>query len=131
MLARRTPLARTGPLKRAPMKRKAKAKARVMPDRGPWRSEEYLAFVRSHPCCVCGKPGPSEAHHFGGKGSHGTGQKCSDAFVSPVDRMCHNDWHTLGTFRDPDDDWEQMTRVEAELIQVIAQRNLLAEWVAR
>ena len=45
--------------------------------------------------------------------------------------MCHNDWHTLGTFRDPDDDWEQMTRVEAELIQVIAQRNLLAEWVAR
>lgn len=92
--------------------------------RGPWRSPEYLAFVRSKPCCVCGRPGPSEAHHHGPRGAKGMGTKCSDVFVCPLDRACHNDWHSMGHF-------SGKTREQSEAIQVESQRLLLAEWVSR
>ena len=29
----------------------------------PPRDFAYMAAVKSLPCCVCGKPGPSDAHH--------------------------------------------------------------------
>lgn len=105
---------------------------------GPWRSPEYLAFVRAKPCCVCGKPGPSEAHHWGGKGSRGTGQKCSDAFTAPLCRAHHDQWHLSGTFSGYR--WagegvavtaQKLSRADAERIQIEAQRDCLAEWVAR
>lgn len=109
----------------------------VPKDPGPWRSSAYIRFVRSKPCCVCGKPGPSEAHHWGGKGSHGTGQKCSDAMTAPLCAVHHRQWHDTGAMRryrwaghDCAVTSYQMTREESEAVQVKAQRDCLAEWIA-
>lgn len=105
---------------------------------GPWRSEAYLDHVRTKPCCVCGKPGPNDAHHWGGKGSHGTGQKCSDARTAPVCRAHHDQWHSRGAFSSYR--WagegvpvtaHMLSREESERIQIEAQRDCLAEWVER
>lgn len=47
---------------------------------------EYLALVRQLPCCVCGAPGPSEAHHLKCTGERGAGKKSSDRWCVP---LCH------------------------------------------
>lgn len=50
----------------------------------------HLKFVRGLPCCICGKPAPSEAAHIRmgcietGKKPTGMGEKPSDAWVSPL-----------------------------------------------
>lgn len=50
------------------------------------RDKKYLAFIRTLPCCDCGLPGPSEAHHiFTG----GMALKCSDYDTVPLCRGCH------------------------------------------
>lgn len=56
----------------------------------PARSEAYLAFVRSHPCCACSAPAPSDPHHFGRRGM---GQKTDDYRTVPLCRRCHDRWH--------------------------------------
>jgi hypothetical protein len=60
------------------------------PDRGPARSEKYLAFIRAMPCAGCANPGPSDPHHYG---SRGVGQKASDFSVVPLCRKCHDHFH--------------------------------------
>lgn len=42
------------------------------------RTDDYLDFIRSKPCCLCGKEGPSEAHHVaqGGVGMKGSDMSC-------------------------------------------------------
>jgi hypothetical protein len=65
---------------------------------GPIRSENYLAFVRVRPCCVCGAPGPSEPHHFGRRGM---GQKTDDLRTVPLCvalNGCHDVFHNNGHF---------------------------------
>lgn len=104
--------------------------------RGPWRCEEYLDFVRAKPCCVCGRPGPSEAHHWGGKGSRGTGQKCSDAMTAPLCRPHHQQWHDRGSFSrfrfqgiDVPVTAYMLTREESEELQRQAQAECLSQWL--
>ena len=67
----------------------------------PARSPEYLAYVRSYPCCSCPEEGashpaevPSEAHH---QGRRGVGQKCSDFRCVPLCGLCHLDYTDNGT----------------------------------
>lgn len=57
--------------------------------------EAYLEFVRSLPCCACGKPGPSHAHHETGAG-RGKGQKAPDNRTIPLCFQCHRDFHQVG-----------------------------------
>lgn len=59
----------------------------------PMRSPAFLAFVRQHPCAICGAAGPSEAHHYGPRGM---GQKTDDLRCVPLCRRCHDQWHTKG-----------------------------------
>lgn len=57
----------------------------------PGMSEAHLAAVRKLQCCVCGKPGPSEAHHL--RIERGMGQKAPDRCTVP---LCWED-HIGGT----------------------------------
>lgn len=52
----------------------------------PERDAKYLAFVRTHPCALCGKRFGIEAAHFG---PHGFGSKASDYQAMPLCRSCH------------------------------------------
>lgn len=87
----------------------------------PLRSASYLAMVRAWPCCGCGRPAPSEAHHAGRRG---VGQKASDLLTVPLCRPCHQRVTDTGSLPGLDRD--------GTLLRVVtAQRDLLARWVAR
>lgn len=71
------------------------------------RDERYLRFLRTLPCCVCGRRGPSDAAHIRmsppgiGKRPTGGGEKPHDHFAVPlcrpvlgVSRGCHAEQHT-------------------------------------
>lgn len=60
---------------------------------GPLRDPRFLAWVRLRPCCICGAPGPSEAHHYGPRGA---GQKTDDVRTVPLCRLHHDEWHQRG-----------------------------------
>jgi hypothetical protein len=66
-----------GPRSTAPKLRPRGPKA----DRGPIRSEEYKAFVRTKPCMFCREKPPSDPHHVGRRG---TGQKTDDLRCVPA-----------------------------------------------
>lgn len=56
------------------------------PPKPPLRSGAYLAWVRTHACVGCLRPGPSDAHHVG---REGMGQKVHDFRCVPLCRICH------------------------------------------
>lgn len=60
-----------------------------------FRDEEYTAWIRTLPCCACGKPA-DDAHHvrFAGQGS--TSMKPSDYQTIPVCRGDHSFYHNHG-----------------------------------
>jgi hypothetical protein len=64
----------------------------------PSRDPDYLAFVRSLPCCVCGSRRSIEAHHTGPRG---LSQKSSDFSAIPLCAVIHHrlgkhSYHVLG-----------------------------------
>jgi hypothetical protein len=79
----------------APFFRKRKPKER-RPSAEAKREKEapgYLDKVRSLPCCVCGAPPRSEAHHLKSAGRRGMGQKAANRWSVP---LC-SEHHTKGT----------------------------------
>jgi hypothetical protein len=58
-----------------------------------FRSEKYLDFVRSHPCCVCKKT-PVEAHHIIGIGNGIMSSKESDCLTLPLCNEHHREVHS-------------------------------------
>lgn len=66
------------------------------------RDKEFLDFVRSMPCCVCGNPPRSEAAHIRmacpemGKLSAGFGRKSDDRFCTSLCHSCHMAQHARG-----------------------------------
>ena len=56
----------------------------------PARSERYLAFVRTKPCLITGRPGPSSAHHHGPRGM---GEKTDDYRTIPLCHEVHMAFH--------------------------------------
>lgn len=58
----------------------------------PMRSQAYLDYVASLPCCGCGLPA-DEAHHMIGHGYKGMGTKAPDLFTLPLCRNCHDELH--------------------------------------
>lgn len=60
-----------------------------------FRSKKYLDFIRSKPCLVCGKPGPSDPHHEN-LGFCGVGMKAPDTHTVPLCRECHQRRHITG-----------------------------------
>lgn len=59
----------------------------------------YLAYVRTLPCRICGRPGPSDPAHLRtgarqyDKPHTGMGEKPSDRWVLPLCRTHHDDQH--------------------------------------
>lgn len=93
-LARKTPLKAKSPMARKPIKqRRRKAQSAKQKD-CRWRSEEYLAFVKSLPCCNCLGPG-RDPHHVIGLhwGLSGQGLTAPDSFAMPLCRACHDEVH--------------------------------------
>jgi hypothetical protein len=76
----------------------------------------YIRWVRKQPCCVCGMPGPSHAHHHTNGPTYppdapapeksvgnkrGKSQKASDWYTLAVCFKCHRKLHEFeGPFRD-------------------------------
>lgn len=59
-----------------------------------FRSEKYLNFVRSKPCCICMMPAPSHAHHLIGiGGNRGASLKADDSLMIPLCAKCHATVH--------------------------------------
>lgn len=61
-----------------------------------WRSEKYLAWVRTLPSVLSGRS-PCDAHHLVGHGLKGKGGKVSDMLVIPLTRDEHNELHAHGS----------------------------------
>lgn len=96
---------------------------RPVPKDVPVRSEVYLDFVRSHPCMHCGRFGPSEAAHYGGKGaSGGQSTKASDLFTVSLCHDCHGHYTGSGVLPGGD---AFTTRTD----HYRWARDLVAEWV--
>ena len=64
----------------------ATMQAPAFPKHRAIRSPTWLSLIRELSCCVCGKPGPSDAHHAPPKGRSGGG---SDFETMPLCRACH------------------------------------------
>ncbi len=58
-----------------------------------FKSDDYLAFIRSQPCIVTGKK-PCDPHHTRGGGM---ATKCSDHLTVPLYREPHSECHQIGT----------------------------------
>ncbi|WP_306801899.1 DUF968 domain-containing protein [Providencia sp. PROV257] len=65
-----------------------------------WTSDEYIKWVKSQPCCVCGATS-DDAHHLIGHGQGGMGTKAHDLFTIPLCRVHHGELH-----KDPNE-WER------------------------
>jgi hypothetical protein len=59
-----------------------------------FRSEKYKRFIRSLPCCVCGRPESEAAHQKLGEG--GMGIKPPDTQCLPLCHECHTKEHQMG-----------------------------------
>ena len=103
------PLRRSAPLQRglAPKRRVPVRKKRFRPRRGPDRSSEYLAWIRTLGCAVCSRvSGGStviEAAHTNALGPRGMSQKASDFSAIPLCSVHHrqapDSYHRLGEER--------------------------------
>ena len=58
------------------------------------RSDEYLDYVRSHPCMACGTTEDVQAHHWAPRGKGGgMGIKADDFCAVPLCAEHHGYWH--------------------------------------
>lgn len=53
---------------------------------------DYLAWIRTQPCCVCGRT-PTVAAHQRLVGDGSVGRKPSDLYAIPLCASCHNREH--------------------------------------
>ena len=107
----------------APMQRVYDQSSSPVPKPVTLRSEPYLAYVRKHPCCLCGRSEGIEAHHWSHHGGV-MGNKVDDYRTVPLCDPCHiGEWHRTGTF-------PGMSRAASEAFTLRVQRELLLAWTA-
>lgn len=108
MLKRKTPLRAKAPMARKPIKpRRRKAQSARQKD-VRFRSESYLAWVRTQPCVVCGATTGIAAHHMIGMYNlGGMGLKAPDSYAMPACDPaagsfsdCHQQIHRIKALRD-------------------------------
>lgn len=89
-LVSRSRLETRSALRRTRMKQKAPRQRAAAEGGDP----EYLAWIRTHPCCRCGARPPSHAHHeiLNGRGKS---QKAPDARTLPLCAACHDQFHAV------------------------------------
>jgi len=61
-------------------------------------SINFLAYVRTLPCCNCQTTSPSDPHH---EGRRGVGQKAHDVLAVPLCRPCHSIYTDTNCLPDP------------------------------
>lgn len=108
---RKSALSAGRPMQRKPMARRAKPRRQAAND-SRWRSETYLAWVRSRPCCVCGAPADSAHHMIGMWQVGGMGLKAPDSLAMPVcdgPGGCHARIHAEKALRDRQPDFLRHT----------------------
>ena len=105
----------------APMQRVYDQSSSPVPKPVTLRSEPYLAYVRKHPCCLCGAS-PSEAHHWSHHGGV-MGAKVDDYRTVPLCTKHHRHWHDHGTL-------PGMERDASDAFFLRTQRALLEERAA-
>jgi hypothetical protein len=107
MLKRKSPLRAKTPMARKPMQKKAKRKQST--DKR-WRSEPYLKWVRSQPCCACATYG-CDAHHVIGMhwNLSGMGLTAPDSFAMSLCRACHSLTHQNPKMQSMQPDWLRHT----------------------
>lgn len=90
---------------------------RPVPKPATLRSNPYLAYVRKHPCCLCGAS-PSEAHHWSHHGGV-MGAKVDDYRTVPLCQEHHRYWHDHGTLpgMDRDTSEQALLREQAWLLR--------------
>lgn len=70
-----------------------------------WRSKKYRDWVKTLPSVISRKPA-GDAHHIKAPGFGGTA-KCCDAFVIPLTREEHMEFHQIGR-----ESWERKYGVD-------------------
>ena len=58
----------------------------------PFRSKQYLEYIRSLPCCITGDTG-CVAHHITGTKKSGMGTKAGDNYAIPLTQSMHQQLH--------------------------------------
>lgn len=109
-LARRTPLRQ-----RTPMRRKRRGRRRE----SAWRSPQYLRWVSSLPCVMCGRAADDAHHLIGIGGQGGAGTKAPDYLTMPVCREHHNEIHRRPELWPEQPGWIRATLRRAEREGVI------------
>ena len=104
----------------APIQRVYDSGMRPVPKPVTLTSPAYLAYVRKHPCCLCGRSEGIEAHHWSHHGGV-MGAKVDDYRTVPLCTEHHRYWHDHGTLPGHD-------RVGSEWLLRRVQRELLVEW---
>lgn len=75
----------------------------------------FLAWLRTLPCCVCGKNQPSEACHYRTAANSGIGIKPLWSSI-PMCHSCHMESHRIGTFNFmPRERWEALVKEYLDL----------------
>lgn len=105
----------------APMQRVYDQSSSPVPKPVTLRSEPYLAYVRKHPCCLCGRSEGIEAHHWSHHGGV-MGAKVDDYRTVPLCQEHHRHWHDHGTF-------PEMDREHSEAALMREQAWLLRAWL--
>lgn len=81
-----------------------------------YKSKKYLDYVRTLPCSLCGRPGPSVPHHLKGIGNmSGVGTKAGDQYTMPLCGDCHHRMH-----HEPElwpEQWEFVARVMGRAVE--------------
>lgn len=118
------------------MKRTTPLKARMRPKPRKRADPAYLDFVRSQPCCACGKPPPSHPHHKHGERTgepKGMGLKAPDSTAIPICPSDHHAWHSQGQVLavGPDGGLDWLTRAETIALFEATRARLRKEWEAR
>ncbi len=93
--------------------------------------KEYMGYVKQLPCCICGRAGPSDAHHPI-CGRYGT-RKAPDRDTVPLCKhhhqwgpeAIHNGKETWVSKHGPDTDYIEPTRKRVERL---IENSALGEW---
>jgi len=140
VIRRRVPLRRSAPLPRGmPPKRLVPVRRkRSRPRRGPERSPEYLAWIRTLGCVVCsrasGESRVIEAAHTNVLGARGMGQKSSDFSAIPLCAVHHREnpdsYHHLGEkmfLHEQAIDMRELVRALRDRFKMASSRSLLLQ----
>jgi len=80
-----------------------------------WRSPEYLKWIDTKPCLICGKP---STHHHENLGMSGTSIKAPDSHAVP---LCNNH-HIPGVHAAPKTFWDKHNiDIQREIIKLLTE----------